>query len=172
MSARRRADVGEAELPEPPAAPRRIRFRRTHLAGLLLVVAAPVLSVAGILEPHQGSAAVSDARLAVSVSYPERMRYRTSDWLTVDVHNRTGQPLDAITVQFDPAYLRSFNPVLVVPSPRDAFNVELGRLDPGTTRQVALQLQAEQYGRRPGRVRVHAGDHPPLEVPVHTLVLW
>ena len=172
MVARRRADPREAKLPEPPAAPRSVRFRGTHLAGLVLVIAAPVLSAVGVLQPQQDSAAASDSRLAVSVSYPQRMRYRTSEWLTVDIHNRSGQPVDGVTVQLDPEYIRAFDPVLVAPSPRDAFNIDVGRLDPGKTRQVALRLQAEEYGRRRGWVRVHAGDQAPLEMPVHTLMLW
>jgi hypothetical protein len=170
--ARQRTDVREDQLPEPPAAPRRIRFRRTQLVGLLLVAVVPVLSAAGVLDRQPGITSGSDARLAVSVSYPQRMRYRTSEWLTVDVHNRSEQPIDGVTVQFDQNYVRTFNPVLVVPSPRDAFNVELGRLDPGTTRQVALQLQAEEYGPHPGWVRVRPGQQPPLELPVRTRVLW
>jgi hypothetical protein len=170
--ARRRADIREAQLPEPPAAPRRIRFRWMHVVGLALVMTAPVLSAAGVLQPQQDSAAASDSRLAVSVSYPQRMRYRTSEWLTVDIRNRSEQPVDGVTVQLDPEYIRAFDPVLVTPSPRDAFNIDLGRLDPGKTRQVALRLQAEEYGRRRGWVRVHAGDHAPLEMPVQTLMLW
>src|SRR5215207_6829737 len=147
MATSRSGKSSKTRLPEPPDAPRRIRFRPSNLAGLLLVLAAPVLSAAGVLDQADGHATASSAELDVSVQHPRRMRYRTNEWVVVDVHNRTSQALPGVSVQIDPQYMQSFNPVIVVPAPSTAFSMDLGTVGPGQSRQLALQLQAEEYGR-------------------------
>jgi hypothetical protein len=172
MAGSRGRKASQDQLPQPPAGPRRIRVKPSNLVGLLLVLIAPALAVAGLVEPASGRATASSAELDVSVEHPRRMRYRTSEWVVIDVHNRTAHSLPGVTVHISPPYMQSFHPAIVIPAPTSAFAMDLGALGGGESRQLALQLQAEKYGRRRGSIRVEPRGHPAIEVPVNTFVLW
>ena len=176
MSGRRRSkEEPQADgLPQPPEVPRRLRFRWTQLAGMVIVLAAPALSLAGLLEAsEQTTTALSvDQGIEIRVRYPTRMRYRTNRWLVVDVRNRGPSAQKEIAVQIDPAYVQGFNPIAVAPEPRQAFDMALGEVPAGQWRQAAVLLQAERYGRRPGWVKAQPARGAGVQVPIRTLVLW
>jgi hypothetical protein len=168
---RARATHEHDGLPEPPQVPRRIRLGWTHLTGMALLLAAPVLAAVGVLDPVQHETSATNDQLKLTAHFPARLRYRTNGWVRISVHNRSDRPASKVTVSVDPAYLQAFNPVTLVPSPDRAFETDLGDLRPGETRHIALQLQAEEYGRRRGGVSAAVAGQPPVEVPIGTLVL-
>ena len=134
-------------LPSPPDVPRRIRLGRGQLAGLALLVLGPALAIAGLLDPVSVQATDTRGPLTLTVTYPSRMRYRTNQWVRV---------------------------AIILPGPSGPFQVELGTLQSGQTRQVGLQLQAEAYGWRRGQISVRPGvpaGSDEAAVTIQTLVL-
>lgn len=141
---------------------------------MVIVLAAPALSLAGLLEAAEQTTVVLsvDQGIHVRVRHPTRMRYRTNRWLVVEVQNRGPSVQSEIAVQIDPSYVQGFNPIAVAPEPRQAFDMALGQVPAGQSRQAAVLLQAEKYGRRPGWVRVQPARGAAVQIPIRTLVLW
>jgi hypothetical protein len=157
-----RDDEGSSdELPQPPNVPRRMRWRAPQVAGLVLISILPALAIARLLDPSPRVAHASAGQVELAVSTPQRLRYRMTDWVFVDVRNPSDRPLESVTVEVDAAFVEGFAQASFIPEAarvdEQRYSVDLGRLRPGESRRVSLQLQAEKYGKRAGSVAVVAG---------------
>lgn len=163
----------EQELPRPPSVPRHIRFRVPQVVGLVLVSILPVLAVARLLDPRPRVAHASAGPVQLAVSAPARLRYRMTDWLQVDVRNPSSRPLESVTVELEAKFVEGFAQASFSPDVSrvddQRYSVDVGSMEPGESRRVSVQLQAEKYGTRSGTVAVVA-DGSRAAVPVEVFV--
>ena len=74
-------------------------------------------------------------------------------WVT----NQGGQPLDTVTISFSRPYLLQFSNLTILPSPERPFDVPVTQLEPGATRLVRAEIQADHYGKHAGWIAATAG---------------
>jgi hypothetical protein len=160
--------------PQPPEIRRRVAFHRTQLIGVPLLAIIPILALFGVFGTSTGEASAESAELQLHISYPTRFRYKVINSLTVEVRNRTGQALPAITVDFDKSYLSQFSGVAFTPSVKtvtgEVYMVELTDVQPNEARTVSVEIQAEEYGGHPGFISATAGDAEGVRATVNTFV--
>jgi hypothetical protein len=156
------------EPPQPPDAPRRFRLYRYQWAGLAILSTLPILAIAGTFGETWSEATLSSSRLEVTVRVPTRYRYKQLNQIEVQVRNRTDVALDTVRVALDTAFTARFSTVRSIPAFARPFEAELVRLEPGETRLVLMELQAERYGRHRGTLTVAATDtlRMPLSVTI------
>lgn len=153
--------------PQPPQLERKLRFHLTQLVGVPLLALLPVLAVVGIFGVGRGEAQAEDGALALRVSYPERFRLKMIEPLEIYVRNAGDAPL-AVVVRLDTNYLTAFSNVEITPGPTlvsdEVYEVSLGEVQPGETRLVSVELQAERYWQHRGSVSAtsDAGDRAEL----------
>lgn len=160
--------------PQPPEIRRRLAFHRTQLIGVPLLAIIPILALFGVFGTTTGEMSTESAELQLHISYPTRFRYKTINSLTVEVRNRSGQALPAVTVNFDKSYLSRFSGVTFTPSVKtvtgEVYTLELTDVQPGETRTVDVEIQAEEYGGHSGFISATAGDAEAARATVNTFV--
>ncbi len=145
------------ELPDPPAPPslpRRIRLYRYQWVGLGLIVALPVLALAGVFGESWRSEEARGADVEAAVTWPERFRYKQVNSIEVRVRNTSSRVLDTMTVALDTALAGRFSTVRAIPSFTRPYETDLTDLRPGETSLVLVEIQAERYGRHEGTLSV------------------
>ena len=164
----------QQELPQPPEVQRRMRWRFPQFVGLALISVMPVLAAARLLDPTPQVAHASGGGMELSVSAPNKLRYRMSDWMFLDVRNASGKQLQSVTVEVDAPFVEGFAQASFMPEParidERRYAIDLGQLRAGETRRVSVQVQAEKYGKRTGAVTAVA-DGGRATVPVQLFVL-
>lgn len=163
---------GVDSLPDPPDPPeirRRLSLYRFQLLGMPFLLAIPLLALAGVF--GEGRRTVSDAQgaLTVSVRYPSIFRYKMIDAIELHVRNRGATRLDTVTVALDTAYAGRFSTVTAVPPFTSPFAIDLPHLEPGESRRVRVEMQAEQYWSHSGSLVIAAGPDT-IAVALTTLV--
>lgn len=163
---------------EPPPAPdigRRVAFERGQPAGILLLLALPLLALSGSLDVAEGSAATTAGEFEVGVIYPQRSRYKTTHSLEVRLRNTGNQPASQVSVAFEHAYIGAFSEVRFSPMAHratdDAYVVALDDIAPGETRRIDTSLKAEEYGRHRGDIVVRIAGESRGRLTVETLTL-
>jgi hypothetical protein len=146
------------EPPPPPSAPRRVRLYPFQWFGAAALALLPMMAVAGVFGETWAEATAETPSLEVRVSYPSRFRYKQLNQIEVWVRNRSGAPIDTITVSLDSAYARQFSTINAIPPFSRAFGIPLTDVLPNETRLVIIEVQAERYGRHKGAVRTAAVD--------------
>lgn len=163
-----------AEPPAPPGLQRRIRMARLQLVGLVLLLALPVCAVLGLLGPGAGQARAAGAGLELSVQYPERLRHKTSLTLEAALKNTGSQTLPQARLRIAEPYFAHFSRAEFTPLPQrvtdEYFELDLRELAAGETRKLVVHLEADKWGRHPGRVTASAGAEA-LAVDFSTTVL-
>lgn len=165
-----------AEPPSPPQVPAHVSIGRVQAIGVPLLALLPAVALTGLLgerEEHAGS--VSAGGVSLQVDYPAVLRFRTLHELRITVANQGDTPMPMTTLQIDHSYLRAFTrlqttPKVDVVTPQH-HEVTLGPLAPGEARRVVATLEADNYGRHAGRVRLTAQPGSDVAVDVSTLVL-
>ncbi|WP_437476830.1 hypothetical protein WME75_27100 [Sorangium sp. So ce1014] len=156
--------------PEPPLAPamrRRLELSPKHAIGAfaLACVAASALFMHA-LETREATA----PGLALRVAYPERMRFRDSERLTIDVTRTADAPCRAAALTIDEAYLDSFEERRATPAEATLGRFELGGLAPGEQRRIVLELRGERSWFTSGNVTLSCDGERGAQVPLRTFI--
>ena len=166
-------DDGAEQLPQPPEVPRRLRLSWPQAVGLVMILLLPALSAARLFDPRPQTSTASVGAVALAVTSPGRMRHRTSDWVEVDVRNRSARALADVQVELGADFVQGFSQAVFIPAATTvdarAYRVAIGALGPGESQRVALQLQADRYGSRRGMISARAGASR-AEVPISIFV--
>lgn len=162
--------------PQPPEFERRLQFHLTQLIGVPLLALLPILAAFGVFGTLRDEARVQTAVLELQVRYPTRFRYKTVEPLEVEVRNLLSEPLPTVVVRLETDYLSAFSSVQITPSPtsltEEVYEVTLAEVQPGETRLVSLELQAQDYWRHRGAISATAeGDAEAAEVEVASFVI-
>ena len=160
--------------PQPPEFERRLQFHPLQLVGVPLLALLPILAAFGTFGTLRGEAGAETAVLELHVSYPTRFRYKTVEPLEVEVRNLSSEALPTVVVRLETDYLSAFSDVQITPSPslvtEEVYEVALSEVQPGETRLVSLELQAQNYWRHRGTISVTAGSDA-AEVEVASFVI-
>lgn len=147
------------EPPQPPAVGRGFRAVPSQIAGVLLFLTVVLLAAFGTFGESRRTVEQSSPRLAVHVEYPERYRYKQTNRLVALITNRSSTPFDTLRLSLDTVYMRGFSNVSALPAASAPWEIELPDVQPGETRRVEIEMQAERYWRHSGALTV-AGTGP------------
>jgi hypothetical protein len=154
---------------EPPKAPdlkRAIRFRLHQWIGVpLLLLAPPILALAGVFDERYETVTREAGSLAVTVEYPSRLRYRQEGAITVALP--LGGEGDSLDVSLDEGYARGFAEIVATP----AFDPPYHAAVPGDARRVVIELKADRYGRHRGTLEISSRVGGSVSVPLATTIL-
>lgn len=169
------AGSSSAQPPPPPEFARRLRFGWTQILGVGLLSLLPLVALTGALGSIERETGARSGALALDVRYPASMHYKAKQTLELHVRNEGAQPLRDVRVRFDDGYLSRFDELRFTPAPslldERYAEVGLGVLEPGATRRVLLEFQADRYGRPQGSIVAVAEGSAQASVDVATLVL-
>lgn len=150
--------VPPMDAPRAPIGAPRWVLTRKQWVGLPVLALITVLAMVGTFGERTATVTAATRSLGVTVSYPERIRYRQTERLQVAVTNRGSATLDSVVVSLDTAYLSRFTDVRIEPEPVVAYDVRLAHLVPGETRLVVAEVTGDRYWRHPATVGVAMGD--------------
>jgi len=156
--------------PEPPEIEPEFRLLPGQWVGICLLLAIPLLALAGVFGESRETGRARTAELAIQVSHPDRFRFKMLSGLRVDVTNTTAAVLDTVTIDIDTAYLGRFSTVAAIPAFERPYTIRLIDLEPGETRRVQVEIQGEHYGRHHGEIRIGAAGADTARLPVRTFV--
>jgi hypothetical protein len=128
------------------------------------------LALLGVFGERVAETRVAGGALELRVEYPSRFRYQQANTIQVWVTNQGGRPLDTVTVSFSRPYLLQFSNLTILPSPERPFDVPLTNLEPGATRLVRAEIQADHYGKHAGWIAATAGKVDTVRVELSTIV--
>lgn len=167
----------QSAVPEPPSPPsvgRGVRFGPLQAAGLVLIVAIPVLALLGLFGESTAELSATLPDLEVHITYPARTRYQTGSAVQVTVRNITSLPLEDLTVRFGRHYLEGFADVKFTPAvdvvTEEGYEVRLSGIPAGASRVVSVSVLAEEYWCRRGTVTVERAGAEPLRFQLETFV--
>ena len=164
---------GHGQLPdelEPPRIRRRVAFDRLQLIGVPLLTLLPLIAILGLFGETRDRVQAEGAALAIAVEYPTRFRYKTIHPIRISVTSRTDAVIDTVRVVFDVAYLSRFSNLAFTPAADGVYSVPLTDVRPGETREVHVEIQAEDYWRHTGWIAATAGGPDTVRVSVATTV--
>jgi hypothetical protein len=159
-----------ADPPRPPELPRLVRFYWYQWVGAAVSVLIVGLALLGVFGERVAETRVAGGALELRVEYPSRFRYQQVNTIQVWVTNQGGEPLDTVTVSFSRPYLLQFSNLTILPSPERPFDVPLTNLEPGATRLVRAEIQADHYGKHAGWIAATAGKVDTVRVELSTIV--
>jgi hypothetical protein len=149
--------------PPPPTAERMIRFHRYQWIGVpLLLLAPPLLALAGVFGERQEAVTATSGDLTVTVEYPSRLRYRQLGQIRVSLAGSRG---DSAEISLDERYAEAFSDVRAIPELDGPYRVALA---PGAQR-LAIELKADRYGRHEGSLAIRAGTAS-TRIPLRTTI--
>jgi hypothetical protein len=155
--------------PEPPEIRRSLSLYRFQLIGLPFLLAIPLLALFGVFGERWQDVRSSQGVLEVSGRYPAVFRYKMIDAIELHVRNRGDAVIDTITVALDTAYAARFSTITAVPPFTGPFELDLTAVEPGASRRVRIEIQAERYWSHSGHVTVAAGSDT-IRIPLTTVV--
>lgn len=160
--------------PDPPPVKRFVVMERLQMVGIPILAA---VALAGLFGAFDDTSARTDARgtaLAVHVEFPSRIQYEQSKPLLIEVRNESAHAVGEVAIAIDRAYLEGFQADTFVPEPDEitpeAYVVEVGAIQAGEVRRVAIDLSAEKVGRQEGEVRVTSGKQRLAAIDLSTFV--
>src|SRR5690554_5787086 len=159
--------------PAAPEIPRRRRFRKRQVSGLLFLLAFPVVALTGLTDSTATYTAAADTFRATA-TYPRTTRHLRPGFMDILVTNTGEEPLTQVSVGIDHGYLARAMELSVMPGESSIGNgvllVELDTVPPGDQRAVRLEYRPGGYWLSSGTVVVEAaGDRAVL--PLRTLTL-
>jgi hypothetical protein len=168
------SDDKQARPSQPPEFKRKFHLYPYQYLTLPLLFLIPILALLGVFGESGDVKDAANTALAVRVEYTSRIRYQLAAPLTVYVTNQTTDVIDRITVRLDHTYIEGFSWASFTPDVTtltdDAYFVELEAVQPGETRAVAVDLQAERIGNYTGNVIVEARGIEPITVHLETFL--
>jgi hypothetical protein len=159
-----------ADPPSPPELPREIRFYWYQWVGAAVILLIVGLAVFGVFGERVAKTRAADGALELRIEYPSRFRYQQVNAIQVWVTNQGGRPLDTVTVSFSGPYLLQFSNLTILPSPERPFDVPVTDLEPGATRLVRAEIQAERYGKHAGWIAATAANGDTVRAALSTIV--
>jgi hypothetical protein len=160
----------EEKPPEIPDFPRAIRLTSWQRIGIPLLLLMPLLALFGLFGQTAGNAEVRTESLSVQIEYPARSRYETLSAIHLDIVNTGRGSIDTVVVSLDSAYAARFSSVGAIPDFERAYEVEVIDIAPGETRRVTIELDATEYGRHSGDLRVEQRGGEVARVPITTWI--
>lgn|SRR5688572_29232234 len=161
-----------AEPPQPPPIERKLKLYLTQIIGIPLLILVPVLALLGMFGETEDKVTTSNPQLEMQVDYPTRFRYKMLDSVIVSLSNTSAQPISAVEVGFERSYVEGFSTVTFTPAAHEitdsAYFVEVADLQPGETRIISVDIQAEKYGRHQGAITATAENAEALRVLIET----
>ena len=161
--------------PQPPEFKRRLQFHLTQLVGVPLLALLPILALFGVFGVTRSEASAQNDQLELQVSYPSRIRYWMTKPLEVEVRNLTDAPLELVTVSIDTRYLSAFRNVQIEPEPTRinaaVHQVDLTEVQPGETRLVSIEVQADAYWSHEGTIGAATAEGEAAQVQVTSFVI-
>lgn len=156
--AKKKSETKVPQPPEPPQIGRRLVFHPLQAIGVPLIMLIPLLALLGVFGRATTEASERAANLEVKVEHPTRMRYKTTETVEIAVRNAGGGPLDSVNVVMDREYLEGFSNVSFTPTADEitdeGYVVELGAIEPGSTRIVSVEIRGDQYWLHEGGLTV------------------
>lgn len=157
-----------------PDIERRVAFRPTQAIGLPLILILPVLALFKVFDTTPARIVGEADGLRLELKYLERLRYRSFDPMEVTLVNETGGTLAKVKVTVDRNYVdRFFQPQFlpdVAEQDENGYVVEIDDFKSGDRRTVSLYLEADEVGRKDGRVIAEAEEGPRVEASFSTFV--
>lgn len=144
--------------PRAPATSPRVRLTKKQWIGLPLLTLVPILALFGVFGDRQQTMTVVSPSLGITITYPERMRYRQSELLEISVVNRGQRLLDTVLVSVDTSYLSRFIDVRSNPPATADFSVPMFAVHPGESRLLSVALTGNRYWRHRAIVSAATGS--------------
>lgn len=142
------------ELPKAPSIDRRIHFHPPMIAGLVMVGLLPVLALFGLFGIGRLEASGATESVSVSVDYPRVQRLKVRQPLRLVVTNETDSVLPSVELLLSRSYVQSFADVAFTPGPDEVggthYRFEMTEIEPGGSRVVSGEMQAQEYWHQPG----------------------
>lgn len=142
--------------PEPPHLRRRFKLWRHQIITIPLLLAIPVLGLAGVFDEDRDRRSAADGGLEMTVEAPARIRTTGPTTADIELRNVGAEPLSRVEVEFDESWVDGFDDARFVPEPEEPFVVPVGDIAPGETRRVSLELKAGDHGVHTGTVTARA----------------
>lgn len=156
--------------PEAPEIERRVGIPRSRAIGLVVILAVPVLALAGVFGESWDRVAADGPNVSARIEFPTRFRYKMLNSITASVTNRSARPIDTIVVRLDSSYALRFSTVVFTPAAERAYEAPLTDVPPGETRLMVIEIQGERYGRHTGRLHIESTNGDTLAIPIQTVI--
>ncbi len=160
--------------PDPPAVKRFLAVDRLQMVGIPILAAVTLAGLFGAFDDTSARTEARGAPLAVHVEFPSRIQYEQSKRLLIEVRNESAHAVGEVAIAIDRRYLEGFQADTFLPEPDEitpeAYVVEVGAIQAGEVRRVALDLSAEKVGRQEGQVKVTTGGRPLAAIDLSTFV--
>lgn len=162
------------DAPEPPPMKRFVKVEPLQLVGVPILAAISLAGLFGAFDDTSARSATNGTPLAIHVEFPSRVQLEQHKAVSIEVRNESVGALDEVAVEIDRAYLDAFERSSFLPEPDQitprAYVVELGAVQPGEVRRIALEVRPEKVGRQEGQLRVTAGGRSLAAVDLSTFV--
>lgn len=159
------------EPPQPPDVPRRFRLHAHQWVGLPIIALLPVLALLRVFGDGIEFKEASTASVKTLVEHPTKFKFRQHKHLRVKVTNISGRLLDTVIVSIDTAYLSRFMGVTIAPEAKEAYKVELTKIQPHEKREVIVEIEAKKYGEQRGIVTI-ATKMDTVKTPIWSYIYW
>lgn len=155
--------------PTPPKLRPAVSLTLRQRIGIPLLLLIPILAAFGLFGEHFRTQQARQGRLAVVITYPDRVHYRQTLGVHLSVRNMGTTTIDTITVQYDTTYLNAFLISDATPSLGPSYVVPIIGVRPGETRLTTLALAGDHDGRSHGSVQVSTSTDT-VRIPLSTFV--
>jgi hypothetical protein len=147
------------KVPAPPEAPdvrRRLHIPPTQWVALALLLLLIGLAATRVLQRRDTSARTSQDGLDVTVTWPERARYREDVQIMVRIENTSGAAFDTVRVTFPHELIGNTADLQFLPEASGAHEVTITDLAAGETHETEAEFRPSYYGRRAGDLIIDA----------------
>jgi hypothetical protein len=162
------------DAPEPPPMERFLKVEPLQLVGIPILAAVSIAGLFGAFDATSARSASSRTPLALHVEFPSRIPLEQPKPLSIEVRNESAGALDDVSVEIDRAYLDAFDRASFLPEPDEitprAYVVDLGAIQPGEVRRIALEVRAEKVGRLAGKLRATSRGQELATIDLSTFV--
>ena len=156
---------------QPPKAPeieRKLKFYRLQAFGVPLIALFPLLALFKVFDTTRSLAFAEQSGLRVEVSYPDKIRDRTTEPFQVTVRNNTGTSQN-LTVEIDQSYFEQFQNVQFEPDADgivdERMQFEFEDVKPGEARTVEATFENDDLGvhRAQATVKTEGGEEAAVQ---------
>ena len=162
------------QVPEPPTVKRFVEVERLQMIGIPILAAVVIAGLFGAFDDTSARSDADGTPLALHVEYPSRVQLEQGKPLSIEVENRSSAAVGEVAVEIDRRYLEAFRSEKFVPEPDqitpEAYVIQLGAVQPGEVRRIAIDLQAEKVGSHDGEVRIASAGRRLAAIDLSTFV--
>lgn len=151
-------------------------FYPWQTAGLILILAIPILALFGFFgQTHRMEQMTSDS-LRMALDYEARLRTGNSQRLSLRIENQGNSASSPLHLALSQEYLHPFTRISMgglAPVMEDGlWKLTIPSIPPGMSRQWMLEAQADRSGRTEGMLRITPDEHPPVTFPLSTYIFF